>query len=237
MRAVFALGMALALTASFGCGAGVPVTVRIDEFEIDLDLDDVSQTLTDELGGLGVLPPGVLTLPEVWPASLPDIQYSTTYASDPVVVDLTPEEGEENFEKYEEINQYSDAIRRIEVNRLVIRSDQNNAPIEFPALTVQVASEADADPDDRRAWFTVGDTDGGPAGFVGDQEFRFVRGGESFFSAQLEDEARELAIRVLAPIRYDTAENPERPRGRIKLRLIVEVTFFVEPDTLFGTLE
>ncbi|MEO1172524.1 MAG: hypothetical protein AAFX94_10830, partial [Myxococcota bacterium] len=79
-------------------------------------------------------------------------------------------------------------------------------------------------------------TEAGPAGFVGDSPFAFERGGESFFNRQLSDAERDFGLRAVGDIRYNTEENPARPRGRIALRFIFEVTFFIEPDTLFGTL-
>ena len=98
MRTLIVLTCATALLT--GCGAGVPISVRIDEFDFELDLDEVTEVLIEELTGSGVLPPGVTELPEVWPASLPDINYETTFEIPPVVVDLTPEEGDENFDVY-----------------------------------------------------------------------------------------------------------------------------------------
>ncbi|MEO1483330.1 MAG: hypothetical protein AAFU77_14580 [Myxococcota bacterium] len=219
-----------------GCGAGVPVTIRVDEFTFDFDLEDVADLLEDELASSGVLPAGLDQLPEIWPASLPPIDYSTTFATPPLAVDLNPEPDDPDFEKYEELNRYADAIRRVEVNDIVIRSDENAAPIDFPALTIQLAASPDSEESDRRAWFTVGSTEAGPAGFVGDSPFAFERGGESFFNRQLSDAERDFGLRAVGDIRYNTEENPARPRGRIALRFIFEVTFFIEPDTLFGTL-
>ncbi|MEM6532214.1 MAG: hypothetical protein AAF654_06300 [Myxococcota bacterium] len=220
-----------------GCGAGVPITVRVDEFTFDFDLDEVADLLGDELTGSGALPIGLDELPEIWPASLPTIDYRTTFATSPLVLDLNPEPDDPDFQKYEDINRYSDAIRRVEVNELVVRCDENDAPIEFPALTIQLAADPAASEDDRRAWFTIGSTEGEATGFVGDISFNFDRGGESFLNGQLTDSNRDFALRAVGDVRYNTDLDPRRPRGRIALRLLLEVTFFIEPDTLFGTLE
>jgi hypothetical protein len=226
----------LAASMLGACGAGVPVTVRIDEFDVELNLDETVGSIEESLVSSGVLPPGVSGIPEVWPASLPDIQYTTTIEAPPVPVDLNPDPGSENAEKYEDINKYSDSIRRIEVNSLVFRYEQNTSTIPFPGLRLQVASDPDADPDDRRAWFTIGDVAPAEPGFVGDLEFSWRRGGETFFNAQLFDEDKDFALRAVGTVDVDTAENPRRPRGLVKLRLIVETTFFIEPENLAGTL-
>lgn len=231
-----ALGVVLLSSFLCACGAGVPITVRIDEFDVELNLDETVSEIEAELASSGVLPPGTTGIPEIWPDSLPDIQYATTIEAPAVSVDLNPEPGTEGADKYKDINKYSDSIRRIEVNSLVFRYEQNTSTIDFPGLRLQVAAKPDADPDDRRAWFTIGEVPGADAGYVGDLEFTWRRGGESFFSAQLFDEDKDFALRAVGAVDIDTAENPRRPRGTVKLRLIVETTFFVEPQNIAGTL-
>ena len=70
---------------------------------------------------------------------------------------------------------------------------------------------------------------GAEPGFVGDIDFEWMPGGETFFDMQLADEAKSFAARGASSIVIDTADNPAMPRGSAQLRLILVATFFVEP--------
>jgi hypothetical protein len=90
---------------------------------------------------------------------------------------------------------------------------------------------------------------GAPAvepGEVADLEFEWARGGESFLNAQLADErclenqmidggvadplkCKEMALRVRTRLSLDTADQKQKPRGDVSLRLILVATFFVDP--------
>lgn len=209
-----------------GCGGGVPIKIRIDEFSMDLELDDALTRMEEELAAQGILPFG---LPAVWPDSLPDIQYDLVLATDPVAAELTKEGEGADPDKYEDIEK---VIRRIEINRFVLRVEQSNLTLPLPKLALQVADEPDADPNNRRAWFTVGYLPGAPSRFVGDMEFEWVPGGESFLNSQLAEEEKAFAIRTIGTLPIDTELEPVLPRGAAKMRLIVVATFFVEPENL-----
>jgi len=208
---------------------GVPVRMRLDEFTLDLDVDELMAEAQTELSSLGVFPPGT-SLPELWPESLPAIQYRLVLAAPPTPVDLSPEEGSEDYEKYKDIGQAAGVVKRIELNRLVVRIEASNLTVALPELVLQVADSKDADPSDRLAWRTVGSLPGAPAGFVGDLEFTFIPSGESYLRAQLADEAKEFAARVVGRIDIDTAQNPRLPAGRAVIRLIAVATFFIDPS-------
>lgn len=208
---------------------GVPVRMRLDEFTMDLDVDELMAEAHGELSSLGVVPPGT-ALPELWPDSLPAIQYRLVMAAPPTEVDLSPEEGSDDYEKYKDISRAAGVVRRIELNRLVVRIEASNLTVALPELVLQVADKKDADPTDRLAWRTVGSLPGAPAGFVGDLEFEFIPGGESYLRAQLADEAKEFAARVVGRIDIDTATNPRLPSGRAVIRLIAVATFFIDPS-------
>lgn len=236
-QSLAAVASGLLLTLGVGCGGGVPISVRIDEAAIEIDLDATMGELEQQLQAQGVLFPGV-GIPEVWPDSLPDLQYSTVLGAPPVKLDLTPDDpNSKEAKKYKDVNKYSSAIRRIEVNRLIMRYEVNTTTLDFPSFEIRVADRADADPEDRFAWYTVGTVPEVEAGFVGDVEFEWRPGGESFFNAQFEDDDKELALRALGNLHYDTDASPNRPHGKAKIRLIAVVTFFIEPDTLYGTLQ
>lgn len=83
-------------------------------------------------------------------------------------------------------------------------------------------------------------------GEVADLEFEWARGGESFLNAQLADErclenqmadggpadplkCKEMALRVRTRLSLDTADDKQKPRGDVTLRLILVATFFVDP--------
>ncbi len=222
----------LALSSLIACGGGVPIELRIDEFTLELSLDDLVGELQAELTSSGALPLGTRALPEIWPDALPPIQTTLRMAAPPAPIDLTPdkETDPENYEKYKDINKAAEAVRRIEINRLVLRVEQSNLSLPIPELKLQVADDPTANPDDRMAWFTVGSLPGAEAGFIGDLDFDWITGGESFLNAQLGDEAKELAIRTVGELTIDTEQDPAMPRGLARLRLIVVATFFVEPE-------
>lgn len=213
-----------------GCGGGVPVQVRIDEAATRLDLSALVGQAESALTSTGLLPGDLTRLPELWPTGLPDVQRSFKLPIPPIPIDLSPEPGDPLFDKYEAISKYADAIRRIEINRLVLRVERTNLTMDLPELTLQAADSKDANPDDRRAWFTIGKLPSVPKGAVGDHEFEWAPGGESFLNAQLWDESREFALRVTGRVGLDTVKDPVLPRGAADLRLIVVATFFVAPE-------
>jgi len=208
---------------------GVPVRMRLDEFTLDLDVDELMTQAHGELSGLGVVPPGS-SLPELWPDSLPAIQYRLALSAPPTQVDLSPEEGSDDYEKYKDISRAAGVVKRIELNRLVVRIEASSLTVALPELALQVADDKEADPTDRLAWRTVGSLPGAPAGFVGDLEFEFIPGGESYLRAQLADDAKEFAARVVGRIDIDTAQDPRLPSGRAVIRLIAVATFFIDPS-------
>ncbi len=236
MRAIFTFsgrpvlscfGLLLA-TLAIGCGGGVPVQILVDEFERELSIDDAMTTAETELKARGVLPQEGVGLPELWPDTLPDVHYPLELVSPPMPVDLTPDV-EEDAEKYEQINKASQVLKRIEINRLVLRVERSTLTVPLPDLELQMSDDKDANPDDRTAWVTIGSLDGIPAGEVSDLPFEWAIGGESYLNAQLAEEEREFAIRVKGSMDIDTTENPKRPRGIASLRLILLATFFIDP--------
>ncbi len=208
---------------------GVPVRMRLDDFTLDLDVDELMAETQGELSSLGVVPAGT-ALPELWPDSLPAIEYRLVLAAPPTEVDLSPEEGSDDYEKYKDISRAAGVVKRIELNRLVVRIEASTLTVALPELVLQVADDKLADPTDRLAWRTVGSLPGAPAGFVGDLEFEFIPGGESYLRAQLADDAKEFAARVVGRIDIDTAQNPRLPAGRAVIRLIAVATFFIDPS-------
>ncbi|OGR09861.1 MAG: hypothetical protein A2341_14245 [Deltaproteobacteria bacterium RIFOXYB12_FULL_58_9] len=229
MKSIQITAVLLATSVLVACGGGVPVKLRIDEFSFALSLDEIMEGATSELAKAHLLPPGTQRLPEVWPESLPDIQYQLKFDTDPVPIDLTPPPGSEEADKYSQINDAKQAVRRIEINRLVLRVEQSNISVALPELTLQVADESDANPLDRHAWFSIGRMAPAEPGFIGDIELEWFTGGESFLNAQFGDDLKELAIRTVGEVSLDTEENRNLPRGVGSLRLIVVATFFVEP--------
>lgn len=211
------------------CGGGVPIRIIIDEFAMELSLDELIDQAFGELKGQGLFPATAQAMPVLWPTSLPDISYKTIFASPPVPVDLTPDPGSADADKYEMINKAEAAVTRIEMNRLILRIDASTLSIPLPELRFQIADSATADPNDRLAWETVGIIPSAAARFVGDIEFEFVPGGESYFNAQFMDDEKELALRVLGKIDFDTSVQRELPSGRALTRFIIVATFFVDP--------
>lgn len=258
----FSTFLSLAVAAS-GCGAGVPIQIRLDEIEAELSLDESVDAVVNEF-----LPPESGGLPEVWPDDLPDICYELLIETDPELggrIDLTPDPAEDPdaAKTFEPIN--NGLVGRIELDRLIVRIEENTLNVPLPTVEVQAADRKDADPDDRRAWRSVGGIGGeglspgcdvaadsrstgqavGP-GELKDLEFEFFRGGESYFNTQLVDQdcaarqmaqgepvnplaCKEFSIRARSRITLDTATHGMRPRGSVKLRLILVATFFVTP--------
>lgn len=228
------------------CGAGVPLELHIDEFKMTLDMDDAVSNLHKELVSSGVFPTGSVGLPEIWPATLPPLQYAMSTVTAPVPIDLTPEKGSDNEDKYKKINQAGNIIQRIEINRLILRIEQGNMSINMPELKLQAADTVDANPNDRRAWYTLGqipnaeptvEQDGTITWTPEDLEFEWLPGGESFLNGQMADDLKEFAIRAVGKTQLDTTINPVLPRGKISLRLIVVATFYVKPEGIFAILK
>ena len=233
LRRNFTLATIIVLFAGTAtCGGGIPIAIRIDEFTIDFD---VGETITNMLGQLqssGVLGLDLSDFPDKWPDELPDIRYSTKLETPLLPIDLSPDDAA-GQDKYESINKYADAIERIEFNHLVLRLEENTLTIKLPALTLQAADKVNSNVNDRRAWNTIGTLpEAKNIGQPEDLTFAYARGGESYFASQLSDESKELALRAVGTLVFDTNENPRRPSGKVKLRLIAEVTFFIRPEVL-----
>ena len=233
MRNHFAVIGLLSVLGLPACGGGVPVEIRIDEFTFDLSLDSLLGDLGTQLAGTGMLPAGG-TLPEIWPNEahgnlLPDIKYTLPLRTDPMAINLNPAPDSPDYDKYKKINEAGKVVNRIEINRLVLRIEQSDLTVAIPELKLQMADDVAANPDDREAWYTLGKLPSADPKFVGDLEFDWMPGGESFFGFQLGDEQKAFAVRASSNITIDTAVNPVLPRGQAKLRLILVATFFVEP--------
>jgi hypothetical protein len=232
---------ALALLLCSGCGGGVPIQLILDEFAIDLSLDDSLSSISTQL-----LPPDSPGLPEKWPDEFPDICWDALVTTDPDLggrIDLTPdpEEDPEAAEQFGPVN--NGLVDRIEIDRLVVRVESNTLNVPLPVIEVQAADDLMADGDDRRVWRTLGAVGGSalsppcaagmPAPAVvgpeelGDLDFVWARSGESYLNAQLADEVKELSLRARSRLVVDTAMFPARPRGELKLRLILVATFYV----------
>jgi hypothetical protein len=224
------VAVALLYSAASSCGGGIPVRMRVDEFTMEVSLDKVMDDLFAQLQAQGVMPLGSKSLPVLWPDSLPDIQYRAVLGTPPVPVDLTPPADSPDASKYKQINKVKQVIQRIEINRLILRIEQSNLTMALPELTLQVADDKDARPDDRLAWRTIGTLPGADIGYVGDLELTFVPSGESFLNSQLMDDAKEFAIRIASKVDVDTSKNKVMPSGKAAIRLILVATFFVAPE-------
>lgn len=243
-RSCFAVVVCCVSVGPMGCGGGVPVQLRIDEFTMNLSVDEAVTVMEQGLASAGFLPLRS-GLPEVWPDSLPDIRWSIRVGSPPMPVDLNPlgggDGGEETTDqgndgsedpalasKYDQINQVGKAIKRIEINRLVLRLERNNVTISLPELSFQLADSPAATEENRAVWYTIGKIPSAPPGFVDDLEFEFLPGGESLLNAQLADQEKAFGLKAAGSMIYDTEVDPKRPRGVAVMRLIVVATFFIE---------
>jgi hypothetical protein len=211
------------------CGGGIPVRLRIDEFTLDLDIDEMVSGALDEFKSLGMFPAETQYLPELWPDSLPAIEYNMIMVAPPEAVDLTPDPDSEDADKYADIDKAAGAITRIDLNRMVLRVEASTISVALPEMRLQVADNKDALEEDRLAWRTIGIIPSAEPGFIGDLEFEFLPGGESFLRSQLWDDEKEFSIRVQSKLKFDTGKNPRLPSGKGKLRLIIVATFFVDP--------
>ena len=216
-------------TSLLACGGGVPIEIHIDEFQMALSLDDIMDEAFNDLKGQGIFAGTTSALPVLWPKSMSDLRYSIPFASPPVSIDLDPEEGTEEAEKYQAINNLKDAINKIEFNRLVLRIEENSLTMALPELRFQVADQLDARVDDRLAWHTIGSIPQTEPGFVGDLELLFVPSGESFLNVQLSDDEKKFSIRVTGRLDIDTSITPRLPSGKVTVRLIAITTFYLEP--------
>ena len=205
----------LASLLATACDAGIPVTLKLDEFDFEIDIDESIEGLSNDLRSTGILPPESVDLPELWPAELPDVCYDFLVSTDPKdggQIDLTPDPAvnPDLAETFQPVN--DGLVDRIEIELIVVRVEENSINIPLPTVEIQAADAIDADPDDRRAWRTIG-TLGGDSLSPGcprpgaapdetdanegiavmpqeikDLEFKFHRSGESFLDNQLADE-------------------------------------------------
>lgn len=220
----------VAITAS-GCSI-VQAQLPFDSMDPQtIDIDKFSDDITNELVRRGVLPPGVDFIPEVWPASLPDVKYSSPLKTSPYRIDLSPDTITPGSSD-ELIKVLTDAVYRVELNRVVVRVEQNTANIPIPEMSIQVADDKDADPSDFSAWQTVGIFPGIEAETVGDVDLEWKPGGQGFFAGQLLDDKKEMAVRIDGSLEIDTQKHNERPRGVLSVRFIVVTTVYVDTGAI-----
>jgi hypothetical protein len=230
-------GALLLLWGAAACNSGgVQVRLRLDELTTAIDADSIMNDTLRQFSSLGVLSFNSAPMPELWPSSMPAVTFKQAFTSPPIVLDLTPPPGSPDEEKYASVNQAAGLIRRIEVNRLVLRVEENTLTTAIPALTVQVADDMNASPDDRQAWRTIGTVPGASPGFIGDLEFVYHPGGESFLVSQLSDDTKELAVRAKGTFEINTDQNPRLPAGKASVRLIIVATFLVDAAKAAGSL-
>lgn len=206
MKPIVLLTSLSAACALVGCGGGVPVQVRLDELVLDFVLDDAVAGIEEGLRGAGLIAPEAAGLPELWPEELPPVCWATLVSSDevePLPVDLTPDPAEDPdaAKLFAPVN--DGLVSRIELDRVVLRVEQNTSNVGLPPLELQAADAREPDPTDRRAWTTLGRLDGRPLapgcgasgdatpvvgpGEVKDVELVWQEGGESFLGQQLMD--------------------------------------------------
>jgi hypothetical protein len=225
-----ACGLVATAAGLTGCGGGIPVRIRIDEFKMELSIDDLIDQALGSFKSQGLFPAETAALPVLWPASLPAIKYRASLAAPPVPINLSSS----SDPKYEMVNKATAVLRRIELNRLMMRVEQSSLTIGLPELRLQVADKFDADPDDRLAWEYVGRLPASAPGYVGDVEFEFAPGGETFLNSQFAEKEKQFAMRVVGNIELDTTTNPRLPAGAASVRMIVVATFFVDPEAAIG---
>jgi len=233
---VFSTTLVLAAGWLTACGAGAPIRLHVDEFTMPISLDDTMNNVFAELQAQGVFPASSQSLPVLWPSSLPDVQYQGVFTTPPIPIDLNPPAGSPDAGKYGAINSVKDAIQRIEINRFILRLEQNTMTAAVPAFDLQIADDPDADPADRFAWRTIGNLPAAPAGYVGDLELTFVPSGESYLESQLSDQAKSFALRVTGVISLDTTQSGRMPAGAATARMILVATFYLKPDKLLEKL-
>lgn len=241
------------------CGAGVPVQLVLDEFAIDLDLDGALETVAPQLlppDSPGLPERWPEEFPDVcWDALVttdPDMggRIDLTPSAD---------EDPEAAEKFAPVNdglvdriEIDRLVVRVERNTL-------NVPLPVIQVQAADALDASGDDRRAwRTIGAVGGVDLPPPcagrsdgsegteagevvapGELKDLEFVWARGGESYLNAQLADETcledagpdrcKEMSLRARTRLAFDTAQNPSRPRGQVRLRLILVATFFVTP--------
>ena len=223
--------LALLVGLISACGTGVPIQVRIDDFTTTLDLAKTTAFLEATLKAQGVLAPESAGLPELWPASLRNIEQTVDLSSSPQAINLNPNDPNQ-AKKYAQLKQYTAALQRIEINKLILRFEDNTANIDIPSLQLQAAAGLTANADDNKAWLTIGTVPGSTARVVSDQEFTFEPGGESFLDAQLSSELKQFSVRTRGALTFKTKDTPQRPTGHVTVRLILIATFFVSPEKL-----
>ncbi len=219
-----------AASASLQAAGALPVeTVRIPEIwpdslpDIVYDIDIVSPKV-----GVDLTPP---TCPEgIACSSASDCSEGICESERCVTEEYSGCKVGDAAAAFDAINKASEAIRRIELNKLVLRLESNTMTVALPRLEFQIADSKDANAADRQAWRTIGYMDGVDPGFVGDNEFSFLPGGESFLNKQLREREKEFSIRVRGKMPIDTSIDRNLPRGAAKARLIVVATFYVEPE-------
>jgi hypothetical protein len=214
-----------------GCGVIAVKPPLFDSFTLTIDLDEAVRGLETTLKAQGILPSSSSGLPDVWPAELPNIRYTAELPGDVQGFDLNPED-EEEAEKYKLINEFSDLIRRIEINHLILRLEKNTMSIAVPPLTIRGSNDYDANPEDPDQWQALGSFDGADLSEVTDVALNFAKGGENFLNTQLLDEAKKFTLQAQGSFTYDTAVNPRKPSGAVTMRVILDTTVFVDTDNI-----
>ena len=228
---------ALCAVSALSCDSGgLPVKLVIDEYTMDINVDNIMASALVDMQNRGLISPNTAVFPILWPESLPAVNFLKDFVTEPAQFDLTPEEGSPEAEKYGDIGTATKMVKRIDIDRMVIRFDVNSLTWDSPELLIQVAGDKNASAEDRLAWRTIGIVPAKPAGWVGDMDFEFVPGGERYLKTQLMENEKEFAVRIRSALNLKLAPGNKLPAGKLKIRLIIAGTFFVDAKEAIGTI-
>ncbi|MEE2960224.1 MAG: hypothetical protein VYA34_05720 [Myxococcota bacterium] len=222
----------LGLFSLNGCGGGIPVQVRTDQMTVPFNLDFAREAAGDLLKSHGILAEKS-EMPTQWSENLPNIEILRAVSSPPVgfsFTELLDQTVGGNEKSVEMITDATNIIRRVELNSLKLRIDENSLTMALPPIKLQLADKKDAKSYDKEVWRTIGYIEKVEAGKVGDKEFTFIEGGETFFTAQLMDETKEFSIRLSSELdlTLDPGDRTPLPAGGVAIRLLAVATFYID---------
>ena len=237
--------MGLAILGLFplsGCGGGIPIQVRTDQMTLPFNLDFAREAAGDLFRSQGILAEKS-TMPIQWSLNLPKVSIPLMVSSPPIgfsfteLLDQTVSGNEESVKK---ITDALSIIRRVELNSLILRVDENTLTIPLPKIYLQIADKKDAKGYDKEAWRTIGYIDEVGAGNPLDEtvapakpedlKFQFEEGGETFLTAQLMDETKEFSVRLRSELdlSLDPDERTPLPAGGVVVRVLAVATFYID---------
>jgi len=216
---IFFLGTILVITLALlhlGCSAVyIPYTLE-EEYEFAIGSEDI-QKLTGELARYSELGLYIQEgIPNHWPDDIPEVK----------VDHFLERMGSKDFTGNNQISKYADRIEDVYIDSFSYQIESNSLTHDISSIQYFLGDKSGYQPS------LIGKFPPLPGAVTGKGVAEFIPGGKSELVAALLKYRFNYLLRVL--IKYSTHKPPAIPAGKIKLKIVLQMTFVT--DKIFNLI-